>query len=61
MLNTLNEFIAKVESLSNISDASDVFEFECADELRDYIYTFSDPNSVEPFRNAMHNLGFDTY
>ncbi len=61
MLNTLNEFIAKVESLRDISDAYDVFEFECTDQLRDYIYTFSDPDVSEPFRNAMHNLGFETY
>ena len=61
MLTTLNEFILKVESLEDISDASDVFEYECSDTLRDMIYTFSDPDSVEPFRNAMHNLGFDTY
>jgi hypothetical protein len=61
MLKTLNEFILKVESLKNISDAYDIFEFECVDELRDYIYTFSDKNSSEPFRAAMHNLGFDTY
>ena len=61
MLNTLNEFIAKVESLKNIADAYDVFEFDCTDQLRDYIYTFSDPDESEPFRAAMHNLGFETY
>ena len=61
MLNTLVEFINRVESLKDIADAYDVFEDECSNELRDYIYTFADPDECEPFRAAMHNLGFDTY
>ena len=61
MLNTLDDFIAKVESLADISDAYDVFEYECSDSLRDVIYDFADPDEAEPFRAAMHNLGFDTY
>ena len=61
MLQTLTEFINRVESLKNISDAYYVFEDECSDALRDYIFGFADPDSVESFRDAMHNLGFDTY
>jgi hypothetical protein len=61
MLQTLNQFIVRVESLKNISDAYDVFEFECSDSLRDHIYDFADEGATEPFRDAMHNLGFDTY
>lgn len=61
MLSTLNDFIRKVESLKNIADAYDVFEDECTDQLRDEIYKFADPDDYEPFRAAMHNLGFETY
>jgi hypothetical protein len=61
MLASLDGFIQRVETLKNISDAYYVFEYECSAELRDLIYNFADPGSVEPFRVAMHNLGFDTY
>jgi len=58
---TFESFLNRVNSLDNISDAYDVFEFECTDAVRDQVYAFADDNSVEPFRDAMHNLGFDTY
>jgi hypothetical protein len=61
MLASLDGFIQRVETLKNISDAYYVFEYECSAELRDLIYNFADSGSVEPFRVAMHNLGFDTY
>lgn len=61
MIDTLDSFIERVESLSDIGDAYDVFEFECTDALRDYIYGFADAGVAEPFREAMHNLGFDAY
>jgi hypothetical protein len=61
MLTTLDDFIKRIETLKDIADAYDVFEDECSDQLRDHIYTFADPDESEPFRAAMHNLGFDTY
>ena len=61
MLETLNQFIVRVESLKQISDAYYVFEDECTDALRGEIYAFADPDSAESFRAAMHNLGFDSY
>lgn len=61
MLTTLQEFIMRVESLVLIEDAGMVIEDECTDLLRAHIYTFADVDSAEPFRAAMHNLGFDTY
>ena len=61
MIDTLDDFINRVETLSDISNAYDVFEYECTDKLRDYIYGFADTGVAEPFREAMHNLGFDTY
>ena len=61
MLTTLNDFILHVETLTKISDAYSVFEFECTDSLRNEIYAMADEGESEPFRAAMHNLGFDTY
>jgi hypothetical protein len=61
MLVSLDSFIQRVETLKNISDAYYVFEDECSAALRDLIYDFADPGAAEPFREAMHNLGFDAY
>jgi hypothetical protein len=61
MLTTLNEFIRRVETLNEIQNAYDVFEYECSSALRDVIYDMADVSEAEPFRAAMHNLGFDSY
>lgn len=36
----------------------EIFEDDCTDKLRDQIYSLADPNSPEPFRSAMINMGF---
>ena len=61
MISTLDQFIRRVESLDDISDAYYVFEGECTPELREEILSFADDDSSEPFRAAMDFLGFDTY
>lgn len=61
MLTSINEFILAVEDRKDIADAYDIFEMNCTDSLRSEIYLFADPASSEPFRSAMHNLGFDSY
>jgi hypothetical protein len=61
MFTTIDEFVTKVKSLENVADAYDVFEDECTEELRDEIYDLADPDDYEPFRAAMHSLGFETY
>ena len=61
MISTLDQFIRRVESLDEISDAYYVFEGECTPELREEILSFADDDSSEPFRAAMDFLGFDTY
>jgi len=61
MLNTINDFILRVETLADIADAFKVFETECSNYLRGSIYLFADEGEPEPFRAAMHNLGFDSY
>lgn len=58
---TFENFLNRVNSLDHISDAYDVFEFECTDSVRDQVYAFADVDSTEPFRSAMHNLGFKSY
>jgi len=61
-ISTIREFVLFVElQLINLSDASDVFEDQCTSNLRDLIYSFADPESNEPFRSAMFNLGFTEY
>ena len=61
MIRSIDEFILRVKNLDNVSDAYDLFEYLCTDELRDIIYSIADPASAEPFRNAMHRLGFVNY
>ena len=61
MIVTLADFIDRVRSLSDISEAYDLFEDESTDFVRDAVICHSDPDSPEPFRNAMHNLGFTDY
>lgn len=63
-INTFEGFLDRVNSLDvdgNIQDSYDVFEYECTDEVRDYVLGFADDNSPEPFRSAMYNLGFKDY
>ena len=61
MLNTVREFVRVVDALSEIDDAYYVFEDMCSSELRSQIYTLANPNSPEPFRSAMYNLGYTDY
>lgn len=61
MLNTVIAFVYRCMDLKDVSDAYYVFEGECTDALRDEIYEFADHRSNEPFRSAMHNLGFVNY
>jgi hypothetical protein len=64
MINTLREFVHKVEDLQSIGElpeAYDVFEDECTEQVREFIYSLADAGSNEPFRSAMHNIGFTRY
>lgn len=60
MLQTLREFVLRVEELDNVHDAYYVFEEEVSDTLRDEIYSLV-PDSAEPFRAAMLKLGYADY
>lgn len=61
MLNSINAFICRCVELDDISDAYDVFEYECTAWLRREIYKFAATDSAEPFRSAMNRLGFEDY
>ncbi len=38
-----------------------LFENHTTEDIRTEIYAHADKDSTEPFRSAMHNLGFTTY
>jgi hypothetical protein len=58
MIVTLREFIKRVERLSDLGRAYDVFEDECTEEVRELIYEMSSPDEPEPFRFAMRRMGY---
>jgi hypothetical protein len=60
MLTTIKDFVFRVAELDNVREAYYVFEEECSDALRDRIYGLAE-GSAEPFRAAMHLLGFAAY
>lgn len=60
MLDSITEFVTTCKTLDN-DGIYDLFECECSDRLRDEIYALADPDSPEPFRNAMLQLGFADY
>ena len=39
----------------------ELFEDGCTQRLRDQIYSLADPDTPEPFRSAMYNMGFVDY
>ena len=61
MLETIKDFVLRVNELDSIHDAYYVFEGECSEDLCNTIYSFADPKSPEPFRAAMWELGFRDY
>lgn len=61
MVTTLKDFILRVNELKFNSLVAPLFEDACSDELRELIYSLADPHSPEPFRSAMHNIGFVNY
>ena len=61
MINNISEFAEQIDKLNNISDAYYLFEDQCSPELQKFIYNLADKNSAEPFRSAMHNMGYTNY
>lgn len=61
MITTLQQFVDKANELQSrgrIGDMHDVFEEDTSEDVRDQVYDLSDPDTPEPFRSAMINLGF---
>ena len=61
MLTTLAQFKQAVQQLACLDDAYYIFEEQCSAELRDEIYALAAANTPEPFRSAMHNMGYTNY
>jgi len=61
MINTLAQFKLRVNQLDDISNAYDVFEVECSEELRSVIYNMSTESSPEPLRDAMIAMGYTDF
>ena len=59
-VSTLKDFVLRVTALNDVSNAYDIFEYECTNALRNQIYALSS-NTNEPFRASMHILGFTAY
>jgi hypothetical protein len=58
MLTTLKDFILAVEKLSDLEQAHDLFEDNTAEDVRGLIYGLVSPDEAEPFRAAMHLMGY---
>lgn len=56
ILNTIEEF-AKASDNASFDEIYDLFEYNVSPELRDTIYGLADPESNEPVRNAMRQIG----
>lgn len=59
-LTTLKQFIEAC-TFGDHQLIYEVFEEQCSDELRAQIYSLADADTPEPFRSAMHNIGFTDY
>ena len=61
LIKTFKDFVLAVDKFENISHAYDLFEFYTDEPVRDMIYGLADIGTNEPFRDAMHKIGFTTY
>ena len=63
MIETIEQFVEQVNKLTNITDAFDLFEEQCTEQLRVEIFELCGPanSSNEPFRCGMHILGFTEF
>ena len=61
MFETVADFRNAVDNLTVIHDAYDIFEDQCTDALRREIYQMASPSDPEPFRSAMHRMGYTEY
>ena len=60
MITTLDQFVAFCKTATN-DEIYEAFEDNCSDDVREQVYAHSNPESPEPFRNAMFSLGFTEY
>jgi len=61
MITNLKDFIAAVDRLPDVSQAFDLFEYKTHDDVRALIYSLAPAGAVEPFRAAMHVMGYTDF
>lgn len=61
LITTLRHFILLCASHDDPDAIYTLFEHHCSDAVRAQVYKLADPTSPEPFRSAMHNIGFTNY
>lgn len=55
---TLKDFVQAAQACNSNDEMFELFEYNTADSVRDEVFAFADAGSAEPFRSAMHALGF---
>ena len=61
LVSNLRTFILLVIANYDQQYIYELFEDGCTQRLRDQIYSLADPDTPEPFRSAMINMGFEDY
>ena len=61
LIKTLKDFVLAVDKFEDIGKAYELFEYYTDDVVRALIYDLAATDSQEPFRDAMHTIGFVTY
>lgn len=61
LVSNLRTFILLVIANYDQQYIYELFEDGCTQRLRDQIYSLADPDTPEPFRSAMYNMGFVDY
>lgn len=61
MITTLKAFCIATEQLQDIADAASLFEDHTTEEVRALMYSMAPQGSAEPFRAAMHIIGYVQY
>lgn len=60
-VNTLQEFVQAAKQCKCNNEIYELFEYNTAEDVRETVYAHAAADSAEPFRNAMHVLGFSNY
>lgn len=59
--NTLQQFLQAAQQCRDNNEIYELFEYNTAEHVREAVYAHAAADSAEPFRSAMHALGFTQY